>query len=382
MVALAFFVVFALVYLAGFYSLDTGQALAQWAKGMVKFVLHFGFLVTGVALLARAGSALLLVRARRVPRRDRPRTPSTASIQLVLAEGGVNLDELLIEPITSRQTGINVFGAVGGTQEVFRPNALTGDPNHLGIELVIPLLVLTPLYLRLEAGHRLKTPLAIVARVPPPRRARDALAERAARARLRRARARAAVPPASAAARVPRSRSARSRVLVAAVIVVRLDFFLTVLRARTNTSRGSGLAALRGLLVRSGHPLDEPVPRPRPEQLRRLLRVRHRATGLRPALVLRRDDRRDRDRRRDALRRVRRLALPQARRRAADRARALRGGRSARRADPARGVGDDRRARRDARRERLLPHDDLLLLLRLRDARGRAARGRLGARRE
>ena len=53
-----------------------------------------------------------------------------------------------------------MFGAVGGTQEVFRPNALTGDPNHLGIELVIPLLVLTPLYLRLEAGHRLKTPLA------------------------------------------------------------------------------------------------------------------------------------------------------------------------------------------------------------------------------
>ena len=45
-------------------------------------------------------------------------------IQLVLAEGGINLDELLIEPITSRQTGINVFGAVGGTQEVFRPNAL------------------------------------------------------------------------------------------------------------------------------------------------------------------------------------------------------------------------------------------------------------------
>ena len=50
-------------------------------------------------------------------------------IQLVLAEGGINLDEILIEPITSRQTGINVFGAVGGTQEVFRPNALTGDPT-------------------------------------------------------------------------------------------------------------------------------------------------------------------------------------------------------------------------------------------------------------
>jgi hypothetical protein len=52
-VALAFLVAFALVYLAGFYSLDTAQSLAQWAKGMVKFVLHFGFLVTGIALLAR-----------------------------------------------------------------------------------------------------------------------------------------------------------------------------------------------------------------------------------------------------------------------------------------------------------------------------------------
>ena len=37
-------------------SLDTSQALAQSAKGMVKFVLHFGFLVTGVALLDGARS--------------------------------------------------------------------------------------------------------------------------------------------------------------------------------------------------------------------------------------------------------------------------------------------------------------------------------------
>ena len=59
-------------------------------------------------------------------------------IQLALAElVGANLDAALIKPIASRQTGINVFGAVGGTREVFRPNALTGDPNHLGIELVI-----------------------------------------------------------------------------------------------------------------------------------------------------------------------------------------------------------------------------------------------------
>jgi hypothetical protein len=192
LVAAGFFALFALVYLVGFYNLDTGQALAQWSKGMVKFVLHFGFLVTGIALLARRGLRFYWY-ALAAFLGGIGLNAVYGVIQLVLAEAGVNLDELLIEPITSRQTGINVFGAVGGTQEVFRPNALTGDPNHLGIELVIPLLVLTPLYLRLEAGHRLKTPLAV----------------------------------------------SLVFLLVAAVIVVRLDFFLTVLRARTNTSRAA-----------------------------------------------------------------------------------------------------------------------------------------------
>ena len=236
-VALAFLVAFALVYLAGFYSLDTAQSLAQWAKGMVKFVLHFGFLVTGIALLARrnvrfywyalaaflGGIGLDAV---------------YGVVQLVLAEGGVNLDELLIQPLRSRQTGINVFGAVGGTQEVFRPNALTGDPNHLGIELVIPLLVLTPLYLRLEAGHRLKTPLAIglafLLFVELATLSRSALLGLACGALVlvlpyrRHLRRPAFLIPLGAVG-----------VLVATVIVVRLDFFLTVLRARTNTSRGA-----------------------------------------------------------------------------------------------------------------------------------------------
>ena len=53
-----------------------------------------------------------------------------------------------------------MYGAIEGAN-VYRPNALTGDPNHLGIELVIPLLVLLPIYLRLERGHRLRTPLMV-----------------------------------------------------------------------------------------------------------------------------------------------------------------------------------------------------------------------------
>src|SRR5207244_550403 len=39
---------------------------------------------------------------------------------------------------------------------------LTPDPNHLGIQLVVPLLVLGPLYLRLERKHRLRVPLALL----------------------------------------------------------------------------------------------------------------------------------------------------------------------------------------------------------------------------
>ena len=52
-VALAFFAAFLLVYLIGYFNLDTQQALTQYGKGMVKFVLHLGFLVAGVTLLAR-----------------------------------------------------------------------------------------------------------------------------------------------------------------------------------------------------------------------------------------------------------------------------------------------------------------------------------------
>ena len=236
-VALAFFLAFALVYLAGYYNLDTAEALAQWAKGLVKFVLHFGFLVAGISLLARrpmrfywyalaAFCGGIAVDA------------AYGVVQLALAEGGVNLDQVLIQPITSRQTGINIFGAVGGTQQVFRPNALTGDPNHLGIELVVPLLVLTPLYLRLERGHRWRTPLAVLLGfmlvVLLATLSRSALLGLGCgvlvlalpyRRHLRRP---AFLVPLGAVA-----------VVVGAVVLVRLDFFLTVLRARTNTSRGA-----------------------------------------------------------------------------------------------------------------------------------------------
>ena len=77
-------------------------------------------------------------------------------VQLAAAEvADVNLDQSVLQPLTGGASSINIYGAIEGAS-VYRPNALTGDPNHLGIVLILPLLVLTPIYLRLERGHRLR----------------------------------------------------------------------------------------------------------------------------------------------------------------------------------------------------------------------------------
>jgi O-Antigen ligase len=157
-VAFAFFLAFLLVYLIGFFNLATTESLDQWFKGLVKWLLHFGFLVASVAVVARrserfywwtlgtfcGGIALNAV---------------YGVLQLGVAQGtGRNLDAAVLSPLTGGASQINVYGAIAGA-DVYRPNALTGDPNHLGIELIVPLLVLLPIYLRLERGHRLRVPL-------------------------------------------------------------------------------------------------------------------------------------------------------------------------------------------------------------------------------
>jgi O-Antigen ligase len=152
--------VFVLVYLLGFYNLNTAAGLQQFEKGFAKFVIHFVFLALSVAWLWRRGIAYywrslawfvggLTVNA------------AYGVVQLVTAQAGMNLDSLFIQPLTGGASKINIYGAVNGSS-VFRPNAITGDPNHLGIMLIVPLLVLTPLYLRLGADHRLRRRLGFL----------------------------------------------------------------------------------------------------------------------------------------------------------------------------------------------------------------------------
>ncbi len=159
LVVLGFLVAFLLVYLIGFFNLDTEQALNQFGKGLVKFFIHFAFLAAAVAYLARR-SERFYWRALGWFFAGIVFNAAYGVLQLAVAQAGGDLDQSVLSPLTGGASSINVYGAVNGTS-VYRPNALTGDPNHLGIMLVVPLLVLTPIYLRLERAHRLRVPLAL-----------------------------------------------------------------------------------------------------------------------------------------------------------------------------------------------------------------------------
>ncbi|MFL5934335.1 MAG: O-antigen ligase family protein [Gaiellaceae bacterium] len=159
-VLIVFLGAFLLVYLVGFFNLETGQALDQFGKGLVKWLLHFGFLVVGVIYLARKPLAFYW-RTLAWFLGGIAANGAYGILQLLSAQAGRNLDALVLEPLTRGASQINIYGAVNGAS-VYRPNALTGDPNHLGIELLLPILILSPIYLRLERGHRLRTPLAVL----------------------------------------------------------------------------------------------------------------------------------------------------------------------------------------------------------------------------
>ena len=159
-VLLGFLAAFLLVYLTGFYDLETTDALGQFAKGLVKFVIHFAYLAAAVAWLWRRGP--------RYYWRTLGWFCAGVSVnalygvaQLLDARRGGNLDATLLSPITGGASQINIYGAVEGAN-VYRPNALTGDPNHLGIMLVMPLLILAPIYLRLGRDHPHRRSLALL----------------------------------------------------------------------------------------------------------------------------------------------------------------------------------------------------------------------------
>ena len=159
-IILLFGLTFLLVYLAGFFNIETDQAAELFAKGLARFAITFAFAAAGVAYLARKPMQFYWV-ALAALCAGIAFNAVYGIAQLAFAESGRNLDQTVLGPLLGEARPINFYGAVEGA-DVYRPNALTNDPNHLGIVLLLPLLILTPLYLRLERGRRLKLVLGVV----------------------------------------------------------------------------------------------------------------------------------------------------------------------------------------------------------------------------
>jgi O-antigen ligase len=159
-IVVGFALAFLLVYLLGYFSIHTKDGVGQFGKGIFKWAIHVLFLIAGVTYLGRR-SERFYWRTIGVFTAGLVLNSIYGVLQLVAAQGGRNLDNTVLSPLTGGASSINIYGAVEG-KSVYRPNALTGDPNHLGIMLVVPLLALLPVYLRLPRGHRLRPQLAAV----------------------------------------------------------------------------------------------------------------------------------------------------------------------------------------------------------------------------
>jgi hypothetical protein len=235
-VLLVFLLAFLLVYLAGYFDLSDSDALAQWGKGLTKWLIHFAFLAAAVVWLSRRGqryfwttlgwfSAGFVFNA------------AYGVLQLLDARRGGNLDSTLLSPITGGASKINIYGAINGAS-VYRPNAMTGDPNHLGIMLIVPLLVLTPIYLRLERGHPMRKwlmpTIGFLLIVEAATLSRSGLLGLGVGALV------LAVPYrrylGSAALLVPIGAAV---LILLAIVLSRRSFFTTILKSRVQTSGGS-----------------------------------------------------------------------------------------------------------------------------------------------
>jgi O-antigen ligase len=226
-----------LVYLLGYFNMTTGQELAQFAKGMFKFTIHALFLIASIAYLARR-SERFYWRALGFFVGGIAFNATYGLLQFLLAERGIELDNILLNRVAQPGVkGINVYGGVEG-QSVYRANALAADPNHLGIMLILPICMLTPLYLRMERGNpwkrRIPWLLAFLLIVEATTLSRSGVLGLLAGAVVllfpygRKLFSRAMAVPVGAVAAV-----------IAVAVAARPNFFETVFRARTQTS-GSG----------------------------------------------------------------------------------------------------------------------------------------------
>ena len=193
------------------------DALAQWGKGMTKWLIHFAFLACGGRLARPARAALLLADARLVQRRDRRQRRLRRAAAARRAAGRQPRRERALTDHGRREPDQRLRR--DQRRECLSPERADGRPepprDHVDRPAARPDAALPA-----ARAHPSVAALADADdRLPALRRGGDALAQRPARARRRRAGARGAVPAAPAPSRAARAdrrcagRAARDRAL-------------------------------------------------------------------------------------------------------------------------------------------------------------------------
>ena len=161
-VVLGFVLLLLGVHLCGFLGLDTAQAVDQWTKGIIKWLIFATFLICAITHVARRGERIwwLLASAFTVG------VTASAAYGLlqtaVRSTTGIELDALFLKPIFpgARALGANLYGVVStydqygvtGQSSVYRLTGFSEDPNHLGLMTAVPLLFLTALIVGARDG--------------------------------------------------------------------------------------------------------------------------------------------------------------------------------------------------------------------------------------
>jgi len=161
-VTLGFVMLLAGVHLIGYLGLDTTQAVEQWTKGLGKWGVFAVFLICAIAHVARRGSDLWW----------RAAGAFVAGVTISATYGllqtavrtttGVELDALILKPIFpgARSLGANLYGVVStydqygvtGQANVYRLTGFSEDPNHLGVMIAVPLLLVVALIAGARSG--------------------------------------------------------------------------------------------------------------------------------------------------------------------------------------------------------------------------------------
>ncbi len=132
----------------------------QVVKGLTRLGLHFALLAGGVTYLSWRPRGYLW-RAVGCLCAGIAANALYAAAQLVVEQMGGNLDANVITPLTGAPARTLIYG-LNQSPDVPRVTGLTTDPDHLAIMLIVPILLLLPIYLVLERQHRRRLPAALV----------------------------------------------------------------------------------------------------------------------------------------------------------------------------------------------------------------------------